>query len=96
MLQVVSDAPDEAQRSLAKALDVDYEAESKAIAWVLASKIGERYGIAEAAGSARQKALSCAPSDQINKWAMSLIKTAKMESDRLPPAKKVSKSVSTP
>jgi hypothetical protein len=49
MLQVFVGAADDAQRSLTKAPDRDYEGARKAIPWVLASKIDERYALANAA-----------------------------------------------
>jgi hypothetical protein len=96
MLQVFSDAPDEAQRSLTKALDEDYQATLKPTAWVLASKINERYGLADAALSASEKAATCTPSDEIGEWALSLIKTGKIQNDRVPPPQKASEINSTP
>jgi hypothetical protein len=88
MLQVFVGAADDAQRSLIKALDRDYEGARKAIPWVLASKIDERYGLADAASSAGKNAAKCAPSDEISKWALSLVNTTRMVDDRLTTPKK--------
>jgi hypothetical protein len=83
ILQVFVGAADDAQRSLIKALDRDYEGAQKAIPWVLASKIDGRYGLADAASSAGKNAAKCAPSDEISKWALSLVNTTRMADDRL-------------
>ena len=89
-------AADDAQRSLIKALDRDYEGARKAIPWVLASKIDERYGLADAASSAGKNAAKCAPSDDISKWALSLVNTTKMANDRLATPKTANKAISPP
>ncbi len=96
MLQVFVGAADDAQRSLTKALDRDYEGARKAIPWVLASKIDERYGLADAASSAGKNAAKCALSDEISKWALSLVNATKMADDRLATPKKANEAISTP
>jgi hypothetical protein len=96
MLQVFVGAADDAQRSLIKALDRDYEGARKAIPWVLASKIDERYGLADAASSAGKNAAKCAPSDDISKWALSLVNTTKMVDDRLATPKTANKAIYPP
>jgi len=78
MLQAIVGEADDAQRSLIKALDRDYEGARKAISWVLASKIDERYGLTDAASSARQNASKYASSDQISTWALSLVNTTRL------------------
>jgi len=95
ILQVSVGAADDAQRSLIKALDRDYEGARRAIPWVLASKIDERYGLADAASSAGKNAAKCALSDEISKWALSLVNTTKMADDRLPTPKKANEATST-
>ena len=89
-------AADDAQRSLIKALDRDYEGARKAIPWVLASKIDERYGLADAASSAGKNAAKCAPSDDISKWALSLVNATKMADDGLATPKTANKAISPP
>jgi len=96
MLQVSVGAADDAQRSLTKALDRDYEGARKAIPWVLASKIDERYGLADAASSAGKNAAKCALSDEISKWALSLVNATKMADDSLATPKKANEAISTP
>ena len=64
---------DDAQRSLIKALDADDRGASGPKSWVLASKIYEQYGLADAAGAARQKATSLSPSDEMAKWTLLLL-----------------------
>ena len=68
----------------------------KAIPWVLASKIDERYGLADAASSAGKNAAKRALSDEISKWALSLVNTTKMADDRLATPKKANEATSTP
>jgi tetratricopeptide (TPR) repeat protein len=96
ILQVSVGAADDAQRSLIKALDRDYEGARRAIPWVLASKIDERYGLADAASSAGKNAAKWALSDEISKWALSLVNTTKMADDRLATPNKANKAISTP
>jgi hypothetical protein len=63
---------------------------------VLASKIDERYGLADAASSAGKNAAKCAASDEISKWALSLVNTTKIADDHLAAPKKSNKAISTP
>jgi len=72
-LQAALNMPDDAQRSLIKALDADYRGVSDPKPWVLASKINEQYGLTDAAAAARRKAASLSPSDDIAKWALLLV-----------------------
>jgi hypothetical protein len=75
ILEVSPGAADDAQRSLMKALDRDYQGARRAIPCVLASKIDERYGLSDAASSAGKNAAKCTLSDEIGKWALSLVNT---------------------
>ena len=72
-LQAALNMADDAQRSLIKALDADDRGASGPKSWVLASKIYEQYGLADAAGAARQKATSLSPSDEMAKWTLLLL-----------------------
>ncbi len=72
-LQAFLNMPDDAQRSLVKALDADDRGASGPKPWVLASKIYEQYGVTDAAATARQKAGSLSPSDDTAKWALLLL-----------------------
>lgn len=72
-LQAALNMPDDAQRSLIKALDADDRGASDPKPWVLASKIYEQYGLAAASASARRKATSLSPSDDMAKWALLLL-----------------------
>jgi tetratricopeptide (TPR) repeat protein len=72
-LQASLNMPDDAQRSLLKALDADDRGASDPKPWVLASKIYEQYGLKDAAATARQKAASLSPSDDMAKWALLLL-----------------------
>jgi tetratricopeptide (TPR) repeat protein/transglutaminase-like putative cysteine protease len=73
MLQVFLDKPEEAQRSLAKALDSDDFAALDARPWALVGKIYERYGLNDAAAVAYRKARSSPQSNEMAKWAVALI-----------------------
>ena len=72
-LQAALNMPDDAQRSLVKALDADDRGASDPKPWVLAFKIYEQFGLTDAAAAARQKAASLPPSDDMAKWALLLI-----------------------
>jgi len=72
-LQASLSMPDDAQRSLVKALDADDRGASDPKPWVLASKIYEQYGVTDAAAAARQKAASLSPSDDMAKWSLLLL-----------------------
>lgn len=65
--------PDDAQRSLIKALDADDRGASDPKPWVLASKIYEQFGLTDAATATRHKAASLSPSDDMAKWSLSLL-----------------------
>ena len=52
--------------------------------------------LADAASSAGKNAAKCAPSDDISKWALSLVNTTKMANDRLATPKTANKTISTP
>lgn len=72
-LQAALNMPDDAQRSLIKALDADDRGASDPKPWVLASKIFEQYGLTDAAAAAHRKAASLSPSDDMAKWALLLV-----------------------
>jgi tetratricopeptide (TPR) repeat protein len=72
-LQASLNMPDDAQRSLVKALDADDRGTFDPKPWVLASIIYEQYGLTDAAATARQKAASLSPSDDMAKWALLLL-----------------------
>ncbi len=76
-LQASLNLPDEAQRSLLKALEADDRGASDPKPWVLASQIYEQYGLADAAAAARQKAASLSPSDDMAAWALLLLSRQK-------------------
>lgn len=79
ILQALLTMPDEAQRSLGKALDQDDRGVSDPKPWVLASKIFEQYGLSDQALYARQKAASLTPSDDMSKWALLLLSSEKKQ-----------------
>jgi tetratricopeptide (TPR) repeat protein/transglutaminase-like putative cysteine protease len=72
-LQASLNKPEEAQRSLVKALDQEDWDELDATPWVLAGKIYEDYGLQEAAAQAFEKARSSRQTDDLSKWALSLL-----------------------
>jgi tetratricopeptide (TPR) repeat protein len=91
MLQAFLGKPEEAQRSLTKALGEDDEGASDAKAWALASKIYGQYGLTEVADTAYEKAATFAPSDEMARWALSLAipkKTSQNDGVSLSPSKK--------
>lgn len=73
MLQAFLSKPEEAQRSLAKALDQEDSSSLDAKPWVLAGKICEEYGLQEAATQAFAKARSSKQADDAAKWALLLV-----------------------
>jgi tetratricopeptide (TPR) repeat protein len=73
ILQASLDLPDQAQRSLLKALDADDSPLLDPKAWVLATKIYDGFGLEDAANSARQKAKSLPPPDDTAKSALALL-----------------------
>lgn len=75
MLQAFLNKPEEAQRSLAKALDQEDWNALDAKPWVLAGKIFEQYGLQEAATQAFAKARASGQADDLAKWALSLVST---------------------
>jgi tetratricopeptide (TPR) repeat protein len=83
LLQVSLNMPDDAQRSLTKALDEEDRSASDPKAWVLAAKIYEQYGLADEALLARKKATTLTPSDDMAKWALLLGPGKKTESTLL-------------
>ena len=52
--------------------------------------------LADAASSAGKNAAKCALSDEISKWALSLVKATKMADDSLATPKKANEAISTP
>ena len=73
ILQAYLNLPDDAQRSLLKALDADDRGASSPKPWVLASKIYELYSLPDACSSALQKAVSLSPADDFDKWVILLL-----------------------
>ena len=76
MLQAVMNKPEEAQRSLAKALDQEDWETLDAKPWALAGKIYQQYGLEEEAAEAFAKARASATSDESAKWALSIVLSA--------------------
>jgi hypothetical protein len=72
MLQAFLRKPEEAQKSLTRALNEEDTSTLDAKPWALAGKIYEEYGLADAAEAAYQKAAARGPSDEMAKWAVSL------------------------
>jgi hypothetical protein len=72
MLQAVMNNPEEAQRSLAKALELEDWDTLDAKPWALAGKIYQQYGLEEEATEAFAKARISALSDESAKWALSI------------------------
>ena len=75
MLQAFSNKPEDAQRSLTKALDQEDWDALDAKPWALAGKIYEEYGLQEAAAQAYARARSIGGADNLGKWALSLVST---------------------
>lgn len=73
MLQAFLNQPEEAQRSLAKALDQEDWNSLDAKPWVLAGKIYEQYGLPEEAARSYAKARSTIQADDLARWAVSLV-----------------------
>jgi tetratricopeptide (TPR) repeat protein len=76
LLQATLQKPEDAQRSLARALDMDDFAVLDAQPWVLVGKIYEQYGITDAAAAAYQRALGSSRGDDESDWAVLLITQA--------------------
>jgi tetratricopeptide (TPR) repeat protein len=73
MLQAFLNKPEEAQRSLSKALDQEDWDDLDAKPWVLAGKIYEEYGLSEAATRAYEKARASRQDTDTARWALSLV-----------------------
>jgi tetratricopeptide (TPR) repeat protein len=78
MLQAAMNKPEEAQRSLAKALEQEDWETLDAKPWALAGKIYQQYGLEEEAAEAIAKARASATSDESAKWALSIVLPAAM------------------
>jgi hypothetical protein len=73
MLQAILGKPEEAQRSLTRALEGSLFSSLDATPWALLGKICEAYGITDCSEAAYGKAVSSAQPDMIAQSAVSLV-----------------------